>query len=456
MFKRALILAAAFAACAAGMALAQLQPNYTPQVQTVNNADLFQDVVNGAPFPQAVYASGALLSGVYAQAGQSDNYLIGGDAGQNLWQRGTTSAGGTITNTSLPYTADRWVGWSSLTGTTFTVNQVTTAAALPTGTLDALQVKLSNSQTGTGQVCIAQEIASQNAVYLAGHTVELDFSAYAGATWTASALNAYIIYGTSTDEGTSKLAYALNAGGGGSSTWTGQTNATTGAFPLSVSTLTRAAAIATLPSTATEVAVALCFTPSGTSSGAGGTDYVSYSNIELRKADYLAAFANSTTAYTVNTSSTNPSQSYITATINNAVQNGAIPAFSRRLAAVEAALQYQYYWQINEPAASKAVGNGNYQTSTICDVQIPTPVPMRIAPTLTIGGTTESATTWAVMIASTTPVVLASTYLIQDAVIGNTPNMIAVQGTTASKTAGQGCTLVGAGGGANIQASAEL
>ena len=41
-------------------------------------------------------------------------------------------------------------------------------------------------------------------------------------------------------------------------------------------------------------------------------------------------------------------------------------------------------------------------------------------------------------------------------VAANTPNMIAVQGTTASKTAGQGCTLVGAGGGANIQASAEL
>ena len=89
-------------------------------------------------------------------------------------------------------------------------------------------------------------------------------------------------------------------------------------------------------------------------------------------------------------------------------------------------------------------------------MQIPTPVPMFKAPTLTIGGTAEANTTWAVMIASTTPVVLASTYLIQDAVIGNTPNMIAVQATTASKTAGQGCTLVGAGGGANIQASSEL
>jgi hypothetical protein len=33
---------------------------------------------------------------------------------------------------------------------------------------------------------------------------------------------------------------------------------------------------------------------------------------------------------------------------------------------------------------------------------------------------------------------------------------VALQATTASKTAGQGCTLVGAGGGANIQLSAEL
>ena len=89
-------------------------------------------------------------------------------------------------------------------------------------------------------------------------------------------------------------------------------------------------------------------------------------------------------------------------------------------------------------------------------MQVPLPVTMRAAPTLTIGGTAESNATWAVMVGSTTPVVLASTYLVQDAVIGNTTNMIALQATTASKTAGYGCTLVGAGGGANIQASAEL
>ena len=453
MFKRALLLAAACAALLAGPAIAQ---TITPaQVQTVNNNDLFQDVVNGAPTPQSVYATGALLSGFFAQAGQSDNYLIGGDAGQNLWQRGTSSAGGTITNTSLPYTADRWVAWSSLTGTTFTVNQVTTAAALPTGTLDALQVKLSNSQTGTGQVCIAQEISSQNSVYLAGHTVELDFSAYAGATWTATALNAYIIYGTGSDEGTSKLAYALNAGGGGSSTWTGQTNATVGAFPLALSTLTRAAAVANIPATATEIAVALCFTPSGTSSGTGATDYVSYSNIELRKADYLANFANATTAYTVNTSSTNASTSYIVATINGVTQNAAIPNVSRRLNAVEALLQYQYYYQLTEGATTlypRAVCAVSTTSLGVCNVVYP--VIMRAVPTI------GSSTGFAMTVGAQTSVVNCTALVLSTALSGSTAGVASAPISCASSAgfgaAGTAAMLFDNGGSGKITVSAEL
>jgi hypothetical protein len=46
MFKRALLLAAACAALLAGPAIAQTIT--APQVQTVNNNDLFQDDVNGA------------------------------------------------------------------------------------------------------------------------------------------------------------------------------------------------------------------------------------------------------------------------------------------------------------------------------------------------------------------------------------------------------------------------
>ena len=421
-----------------------------PQVSAVAPNDLFQDVVGGTPQAPSYYATAGLLSGTFAQAAQSDNFLIGGDAGQNLWQRATT--GSSVTTTLTYGGPDRFAYWSG-TSTAVTLSRDSTAAALPSGTQYDFKFQRTAAQTGVVQACFAQEITTANSIYLAGHTVELDYNVYAGANFSATSINSYIVWGTGTDEGTSKLAYQLNGGGGGSSTWAGQTNATTGAFAgVAPSTAYKVAAVANIPATATEIAAVFCYTPVGT---AGTTDALYYSNLELRKADYLAAFANSTTAYAVNASAVS-NAAYIQATINGAVQFGAIPTFSRRQTSLEAALQYQFFWQLNEPAASKAVGNGNYQTSTICDVQIPTPVPMFKAPTLTIGGTAESATTWAVMVGSTTPVVLASTYLVQDAVIGNTPSMIAVQATTAAKTAANGCTLVGAGGGANIQASSEL
>lgn len=450
MSLKKLLAGAAFLVGLGGLVASAQQIAPISQLQQIQNGDLFQDVVGGQPTAQGFYASGALLSGAFGQAAQNDNALIGGDAGQNLWQRATT--GSSVTTTVTYGGPDRWAYWSG-TSTAITLTRDSTAAALPTGTPYDFRLQRTAAQTGIIQSCIAQEIGNGISQYLSGHTVELDFNVYTGANFSATAMNAYITYGTvaAGDEGMQKLAWGLNAGGGGSTAWTGQTNATTGAFTgMAASTAYKVAAVATLPATATEVGVELCYTPVGT---AGTTDALYFSNIELRKADYLASFANATTAYAVTTSGTN---AYITAVANGQATFASIPTFSRRQNSLEAVLQYQYFWQINEPAASKVVGNGNYQTATICDIQIPVPVPMRIAPTLTIGGTAESATTWAIMIASTTPVVLASTYLIQDAVIGNTPNAIAVQGTTASKTAGQGCTLVGAGGGANIQASAEF
>ena len=424
-----------------------LVPNAGPLVTTIGVNDVFKDVVNGFPQAQDYYVSAATLAGFVGNGGAGTNFLIGGKADQNLWQRNTT--GSSVTTTLTYGGPDRWAYWSG-TSTAMTVSKVSTAAALPTGSANVFRMQRTASQTGVVQMCMAQEITSKNSYYLQGHTVLLDFNVYTGANFSGTGMTAYVSYGTGTDEGlagTSSYAYGLNAGGGGSGSWTGQANATAAVIPLgAVSTAYRVAAVASIPTTATEVAVALCYTPTGTAST---TDALYFDNIELRKADVLAGFVNTTAGYVL-------SNNVLTATINGVVTNATIPAFSLRPYEEEQRNQLAYFWQITEPAASKAVGNGNYQTNTICDVQIPLPVPMRVAPTLTIGGTAESNTTWAVMIASTTPVALASTYLIQDAVIGNTTNMIAVQATTAAKTAGQGCTLVGAGGGANIQASAEL
>jgi hypothetical protein len=260
-------------------------------------------------------------------------------------------------------------------------------------------------------------------------------------------MTAYIIYGTGIDEGvagSNSVAFGLNAGGGGSGGWTGQATATAAVTSLgAVSTAGREAAVANVPATATEIAVALCFTPVGT---AGANDYIAFDGIQLVRNPMLANAVSATAGFPCSVATGG----------NGGAGAVACTPFVRRSQATETDLQLRYYEQINEPAASKGIATGNYQTATICDVLLPLGVPMRIAPAIVIGGTAEANTTWAVMVASTTPVVLASTYLVADAVVGTTTTQVALQATTASKTAGQGCTLVGAGGGANIQLSAEL
>ena len=427
-------------ATAGGFALAQLAPSVITPPQ-INNGDLVEIIPGGVPTATKQFVPyGGVANYIASQPGKG-NALIGGDASTNLWQRNTT--GSSVTTTVTYGGPDRWAYWSG-TNTAMTVTRSNTAAALPTGYQQTFRMQRTAAQTGVVQMCMLQEVETVNSYQFQGTTAELDFHAYTGANFSAASSNmtAYIITGTGADEGvagSASVAFGLNAGGGGSGGWTGQANATAAVINLGgVSTLGRYAAVANIPAGATEIAVALCYTPVGT---AGTTDAVYFSDIQLVRNPTLAGKASATAGYSCDN------------TANPQIQ---CSAFERRHQAIETALQQRYYYQINEPAASKAVGNGNYQTSTICDVQIPLPMPMRAAPTLVIGGTAESNTTWAVMIASVTPVVLASTYLVQDAVIGNTPTMIAVQATTAAKTAGQGCTLVGAGGGANIQASAEL
>lgn len=409
-----------------------------PQVQSIGPNDLFPDIVGGQPSAQSYYAPGALIGtyGATLAGGNYDNALIGGDFSTNLFQRGTSvsTAGSTY---YVAYGADRWFTWGG-TSTPTTMTQQTGASDIPAGASASYRIN-KGSLTGAAQICTSQVVESANAYRFQGQTAEFTFEALAGSTFSAASSNlaVYVSYGTVADEGATKMAYGLNAAGGaGTTAWTGQVNrgGTTG-FLIPINTSwNRYGVEVPIPSTALEVGVSICYTPVGTGTS---TDWFEFAKAQLTINPSMTTFAGSSGA----------------ALATNDIR---AKAFARRPSALETNLQLRYYWQINEPAASKAVGNGNYQTSTICDVQIPTPVQMRIAPTLTIGGNAEANTTWAVMIASTTPVALASTYLIQDAVIGNTVNMIAVQGTTAGKTAGQGCTLVGAGGGANIQASSEL
>jgi hypothetical protein len=442
-------LLASAAICLGLVGLADGQTYPPPQVQSIGPNDLFQDIVGGVASAGNQYASGALLSGTFGGAAQ--NFLVGGDPSTNLFQRSVAGAaitGGT--GATVVYTADRWANWEAVAGSTANSTiKATTAATLGPGATASMLFKLTNSQTGTAQICTAQVITNQNSAYLAGHTVELDFNAYAGATWTASQVNAYIIYGTdATDTGVNDLAFGLNANSVSSTTWAGQTNATVGAFPMSVSTMYREMAVATLPATATEVAAAFCWTPNGTSSGTGGTDGVYLSNIELRKADYLVNWANATTAYSVNTTT-----NVASATINGISQTVVVPAFSRSTPVTEALLQYSYFYVIAEADTAGVVQGpaGNYDTTTTCSIAFLLPAPMRIVPTLvtTVGGYNALSATTFKIDPTTTPVVLATAFAaLQTGASTTTSGVVSFKTTT--ETQYIMCTLnsTASGGGA--------
>lgn len=346
------------------VAVAQVIP--VPQVTTVNSNDLIQDIVRGVPSAQNQYVSAAALaawmSSQPGSTGDFNNALVGGDATTNLFQRGTTGASQT---TTVAYGGpDRWAYWSGAS-TAMTVSRTSAATDIPTTSYKyAFKMARTAAQAGLVQMCMAQEIETANSYAYQSTTAELDFHAIAGATYSGGNLQVYIITGTGVDEGMTNLAFGLNAGGGGSSGWTGQANAIAGTVAIGTNVANAAnrySAVAQIPAGATEIAVAICYTPTGT---AGANDYVAVSGIQLVRNNGLAQYAGQ-----VNLSSN--------------VQGS---AYSRRPQEVETALQQRYYYQITETATVSNIASCWASSTTVAQCFIPFPVTMRQAPVFTGDG----------------------------------------------------------------------
>ena len=235
----------------------------------------------------ANFASGAF--------GGFRNYLIAGDASQNLFQRATT--GSSVTTTLTYGGPDRWAYWSGANAA-MTVSQDSTASDLPSpGFKYAYKMAITSGQTNTTlQNCMEQVIESPQAIQLQGQTVSFDFYAYTGANFYAAnnAMTAYIVTGTGTDEGAAKMAYGLNAGGGGGSAWAGQVSQAAGVINLQgVSTAGRYAVAANIPTNATEIGVAVCWTPNLTAST---NTYVAFDGLQLYRNPSAASFVAATAA----------------------------------------------------------------------------------------------------------------------------------------------------------------
>jgi hypothetical protein len=377
------VLAAGLAGLLASAGVAYAGGYFTPGLPyataTTGNEMIPADTqLPAGAYPQTEAISVATLGG-YGSAKQF-NYLIGGDFGTNLWQRGTThTAIGNINGTAL-YGPDRWFAW----GTSSSTIQIdkTAITTVPGFTSSA---KIARTGADVNQVCFAQEVASATSASLQGTNVELDYHALAGAGFSASGSNlaVYVVYGTGTDDGSSKMAWNINTQGGGSSGWTGYAAALNGVLQPISTTWTRYTAFAAIPATANEVGVAFCWTPVG---GSPSNDNIQLAGVQLTR--YVGTpqiWSPVQTAGNYNgQSATSPTNLLGTSNVSSTVP--ATP-FWRRPAAQETELQLSYYYQLNDPAATVRIGSCQVVTAnTVVRCLVPLPVPMRAAPTITAPG----------------------------------------------------------------------
>ncbi len=263
-----------------------------------------------------------------------------GNGGMAVQQRGTAErTGGTTTLPSTAYSADRWGCQANVTsGQAF-------CAALATGPtgFSGSQSVYRKSAALTQPVCMLHEIPTVDSATVAGQNVVLSFYAKALAGMIADnggVMNAYIFTGTGTDQGYQ----TMTASPAITPAWAGITSALTKAFTLTTS-YQRFSFTGALPSSETELGVALCFTP--TASGAGVTDGFNFSGVQL--------------------------------------EVGTIPTpFEFRPYYTELSQAQTYYWQVAEGAAATVRGHCTMTTSgTAADCFVPFPVAMRAAPAIT-------------------------------------------------------------------------
>jgi hypothetical protein len=328
----------------------------------------------------------------------------------NVAQRGTSAFAGGTTSGVAYGGPDRWAVDTNVSSGAGYGQVVTSSPSPAPGFVNSFKV-YRNSGSLAQPVCAIQEVPTANATALQGQ--QATFSAWLQALSGLNAdngnvVNMYIFTGTGTDQGLG----TLTASPAITPAWTGI--ATTGSAAQTINTSwNRYSVTATIPTTATEIAVATCFTPTVASSG-GSTDGFAIDGAQLE-------------------------------------QGASASTFEYRPYEVEYTKAQRYFVQYNEPAASVNTGIWGVATaSTNCLAAVTFPVPMRVAPTLT-ASTVTSGTTWQALAAGAAANASAIAVATASTVYNGN---IAI--TTTGMTAGQSCGLQGKGGGANVSFSADF
>jgi hypothetical protein len=237
------------------------------------------------------YATGDVLTAAnmndLAGTVNTVNAPLGSAAGKNavingglqVWQRGTTGAGATGAGTG--FVADRWqVGRTGFAaGSTFSRQTTSDTTNLPFIQYCA-RVQRDSGNTGTGLVLFTQSLESVNSIPLAGKSVTLSFYARKGANFSAASdlLKVELATGTGTDQNYFTAGY------------TGTVRPINTTTTLTA-TWQRFTFTGTVPTTATEIAVQLGFTPVGT---AGAADYFEVTGVQVEAGSIATPFQTAT------------------------------------------------------------------------------------------------------------------------------------------------------------------
>ncbi len=264
-------------------------------------ADLGAGAAGGGGGPvQTVTIPSALLANM---SGTPRNYLENGamNVNQRIVQTtlaaGITTCGTTtgvaINTAATGYGIDRWGCDANVGSGAGRTLQVTSSPSPPTGFNSSLKV-YRTSGILTQPVCAMQEIPTARSVALQGKTVTLsvyEIALAALASDNNSITTLSIITGTATDDG---LGLGGNVVGMTASpaitpAWTGLTNVVNQS-PVTISTTWgRYSVTGTIPATATEVGVLICFTPTA-AAVAGTTDGFAFTGAQLEVAPSPTAF----------------------------------------------------------------------------------------------------------------------------------------------------------------------
>ena len=330
-FRKLAIAATFLAPVAAWSAVPQIpsSPQYSEASQIVGTLNYLVGLINS-------YINAATM----AEYSLPRNLLDNGQ--MQIQQRGTsTQTCGTTTVPATAYAADRWgcnVNVTSGAGTLQVITSNLPAAPLPA--FNAAMLFYRTSGTLAQPQCVMQEIPTSRITPLQGQAVSLSFYAQGLALMLAeqTTLNAYLFTGTGSDQGLG----SFTASPAVTPAFTGIASTSTTAFTIT-SSWARYSTSFVVPATATEAAVALCWTPT-TGGTAGATDGFRFTGVQL--------------------------------------EQGALPSsFEFRTYGSELAEAQRYYYQINETTSATMRGSCTNLTSSISNCIVPFPVPMIKVPT---------------------------------------------------------------------------